>query len=107
MDVGSVLIKLKSDSMEQVEAWRSEIERRKAEAVETLKAEGVTVESWFHLEVNGEQFLIAYMRAHDIAHAQKVGRESTFDIDRVHKRFKAHWEKVYPARLLVDLENPE
>lgn len=47
MDVGSVLIKLKSDSMEQVEAWRSEIERRKAEAVETLKAEGVTVESWF------------------------------------------------------------
>lgn len=107
MDVGSVLIKLKSDSMEQVEAWRSEIERRKAEAVETLKAEGVTVESWFHLELNGEQFLIAYMRAHDIAHAQKVGRESTLDIDRVHKRFKAHWEKVYPARLLVDLENPE
>ncbi|GAA5019247.1 hypothetical protein GCM10023206_33140 [Acinetobacter puyangensis] len=45
------------------------------------------------------------MRADDIAHAQKVARTSTFDIGQVHKKFKTTWDKVYPAKLLVDLDN--
>ncbi len=45
MDVGAVLIKLKTNSMQNVKAWQAELNTRKTEAIETLKAEGVCVES--------------------------------------------------------------
>ena len=107
MEVGAVLIKLKANSMADVEVWQREIQQRKAEAIQTLQAEGVTVESWFQLELNGDDYLLAYMRAKDIAHAQQVARNSTFEIDQVHRQFKLLWEQVIPAKLLVDLENNE
>lgn len=47
MDVGAVLIRLKPDSLQEVEHWQSIIEKRKSEAIETLQAEGVHIESWF------------------------------------------------------------
>ena len=105
MDVGAVLIKLKANSMQNVEAWQAELNGRKFEAIETLKAEGVFVESWFHVELEGQDYLIAYMRAEDIAKAQQIGRESQFPIDAMHKQFKQNWEKGYKATLLVDLDN--
>ena len=105
MDVGAVLIKLKTNTLANVEAWQQEIEQRKAEAIQTLQAEGVKVESWFQLELDGNHYLLAYMRANDIAHAQQVARNSSFEIDKIHKQFKQNWEHVIPAKLLVDLEN--
>lgn len=105
MDVGAVLIKLKPNSMQNVDAWKTELNTRKAEAIDTLKAEGVFIESWFHVEIEGTDYLIAYMRAEDIAKAHKIGRESQFPIDAMHKAFKQNWEKGYKATLLVDLEN--
>ncbi len=107
MDVGAVLIKLKANSQAKVEAWQREIQQRKAEAIQTLQAEGVTVESWFQLELNGDHYLLAYMRAKDLAHARQVARNSCFEIDQVHRQFKQLWEQVIPAQLLVDLENNE
>ncbi|APU48015.1 DUF6176 family protein [Acinetobacter junii] len=105
MDVGAVLIKLKQDTLANVDAWKIEIEQRKDEAIQTLQAEGVTIESWFHLELDGNNYLIAYIRSHDIGHAQQVARNSSFEIDKVHKQFKQNWERIIPATLLVDLEN--
>lgn len=105
MDVGAVLIKLKPDTLDHVEAWKKELNERKAEAIETLRAEGVHVESWFHLELGGQDYLLAYMRADDIAQAQHIGRNSYFPIDQVHKQFKNNWAEVFPAKLLLDLEN--
>ncbi|MGA6138034.1 DUF6176 family protein [Acinetobacter dispersus] len=107
MDVGAVLIKLKANSMADVEVWQREIQQRKAEAIQTLQAEGVTVESWFQLELNGDHYLLAYMRAKDIAYAHQVARNSRFEIDQVHRQFKQHWEQVISAQLLVDWENNE
>ena len=105
IDVGAVLIQLKIDRMADVQQWQQQLNQRKAEAIETLKAEGVFVESWFHVSLEGRDYLIAYMRAEDIAKAQQIGRESQFPIDQVHKQFKSNWEKVYPAKLLLDLDN--
>ncbi|AWA48656.1 MULTISPECIES: DUF6176 family protein [Acinetobacter] len=105
MDVGAVLIKLKQDTLANVDAWKIEIEQRKDEAIQTLQPEGVTIESWFHLELDGNNYLIAYIRSHDIGHAQQVARNSSFEIDKVHKQFKQNWERIIPATLLVDLEN--
>lgn len=105
MDIGAVLIKLKPNTMSNVDAWQTELNARKDEAIETLKAEGVFVESWFHVHLEGHDYLIAYMRAEDIAKAQQIGRESQLAIDAMHKAFKQNWEKGYKATLLVDLEN--
>ena len=105
MDVGAALIKLKPNSLSNVETWKKELQDRKEEAIETLKAEGVYVESWFYIELDGQDYLLAYMRANDIAHAQKVAKTSPFDIDKIHKKFKENWEKGYPAKLLIDLDN--
>lgn len=105
MDVGAVLIQLKPDSLTHVDAWQAELNARKDEALETLKAEGVLFESWFYLKLEGQDYLLAYTRAEDIQKAQAVAKMSHFPIDQVHKNFKNNWLKIIPAKLLLDLEN--
>lgn len=102
MDVGAVLIQLKPNSMPAVESWKATLQSRQQEVIETLLAEGVHVESWFYLPLEGQDYLLAYMRADDIARAQQIGRESQFPIDQVHRAFKQNWFKVFPAQLLLD-----
>ena len=105
MDVGAVLIQLKVAMMDDVVAWQNQLNRRKHEAIETLQAEGVHVESWFHVELDRLDYLIAYTRADDIAKAHEISRKSQFAIDQVHQQFKRTWQKVIPASLLVDLHH--
>ncbi|MCU4357442.1 MULTISPECIES: DUF6176 family protein [Acinetobacter] len=108
MDVGAALIKLKPNTWPKVEDWQQQLEQRKVEAIETLQAEGVTVESWFHIQIEGQDYLIAYMRAVDLVKAQQMAKTSPFEIDQVHQQFKRDcWEKVIPAILLLDLDNNE
>ncbi|MFW1910694.1 DUF6176 family protein [Acinetobacter ursingii] len=108
MDVGAALIKLKPNTWSKVEDWQQQLEQRKVEAIETLQAEGVTVESWFHIQIEGQDYLIAYMRAVDLVKAQQIAKTSPFEIDQVHQQFKRDcWEKVIPATLLLDLDNNE
>ena len=103
MDVGAVLIQLKPNRKHELKAWQQALNSRSNEAIETLKAEGVCVDSWFYVNLEDKDFLIAYMRAENIAKAQEVARESEFAIDAVHRAFKQTWEKVYPTELLLDL----
>ncbi|RKG32183.1 hypothetical protein D7V21_12400 [Acinetobacter guerrae] len=106
MDVGAALIKLKPHTWSKVEKWQQQLEQRKVEAIATLQAEGVTVESWFHVQIEAQDYLIAYMRAVDLAKAQQIAKTSPFEIDQVHQQFKRDsWEKVIPATLLLDLDN--
>lgn len=105
MDVGAVLIQLKPKALTHVSAWQAELNARKDEAIETLKAEGVLVESWFYLELEGNDYLLAYTRAENIEKAHALARNSHFPIDQVHQQFKSNWLKVIPAKLLLDLEN--
>ena len=108
MDVGAALIKLKPNTWSKVKTWQQQFEQRKVEAIETLQAEGVTVESWFHVQIEGQDYLIAYMRAVDLVKAQQMAKTSPFEIDQVHQQFKRDcWEKVIPATLLFDLDNNE
>lgn len=59
MDVGAVLIKLKPDTLDHVEAWKKELNERKDEAIETLRAEGVHVESWFHFGIRRSRLFVS------------------------------------------------
>ncbi len=108
MDVKARLIKLRPSSDGDVYAWKSEIERLREEALLSIKNEGVMIESWFQGEISGEPYLLAYIRAADIAAAQKVAEKSSLEVDRIHGKFKLEaWDQseVIDFELLVDLEN--
>lgn len=106
MDVKAYLVKLKEDSGDRVSEWAGSINRRRDEALATLCAEGMEVESWFLLSLNGEDYLFSYMRTEDMQRAKRVAKESIHDIDAYHQQFKRDtWVRgsVTELQLLVDL----
>ena len=106
MEIIAGVIELKPDSLERVEEWASTLNARIDEAVATLKDEGVELESWFHLSLDGKDYLLSYMRADSLKKAQDVVKDSTHAIDAFHQQFKQDtWLGGTEARLLVDLVN--
>jgi hypothetical protein len=104
------LIKLKPGSDTAVAQWAQTMNARKNEALATLVDEGVAVESWFSLELGGEQYLICYMRAESMEKAQNTLTQSMHPIDAVHQQFKIDtWVRGAGAegRLLLDLQVDE
>ncbi len=75
MEYASGLIKLKLGSEGKVEEWRSTIASRLDEAATTLKDEDVHVESWFTMEINGEKYLLWYLRARSIKQVFEVSQK--------------------------------
>lgn len=107
MDAYARLIKLKPGSDALVERWSQTMNARRDEAVATLRDEGVEIESWFALELEGEQYLICYMRAESMEEAQKTLSQSAHPIDAIHQQFKVDtWLRGAGAegRLLLDLQ---
>jgi len=80
-----IRIKLKKDSMVDVRNWFQTLNLRMNETIETLKKEGVTVESVFLDKYGDDDFLIYYMKAKDLNHAREVFKNSTDPIDQYHK----------------------
>ena len=106
MDVKARLIKLKDNSEDDVAAWASAINRRKDEALATLRDEGMQIESWFLLNLNDETYLLSYMRSQDLERAHDVVMQSRHEIDVFHQQFKKDtWVRGSGAdlELLVDL----
>ncbi len=104
MEIIAGVIELKPDSLEQVEEWAATLNERVDEAVATLRDEGVQLESWFHLSLDGKDYLLSYMRADSFEKAQKVVKTSAHAIDAYHQQFKKDtWLGGTRARLLVDL----
>ena len=98
-----VKIKLAAGSVPAARAWAKEINSRKDEVFETLKDEGVSIESAFLLQENDESFLIYFMRSEDIARAHAVGRQSVKSIDVYHKEFKKnYWLERQELECLID-----
>lgn len=87
MDVVATLIELKSGASANVENWQQYISTHREEALETLRAEGVTVESWFSLSLHGKDYLLCYMRADSMKTAQSVASSSINPVDAFHKQF--------------------
>ncbi len=84
MDIAAGLIKLKPGSGPSVEAWRDMLQQRREEAVATLVDEGVEIESWFEISIDGEDYLLWYMRAHSIEKVWEVASCSQHEIDAYH-----------------------
>jgi Family of unknown function (DUF6176) len=104
MDVVANIIELKPNSLDRVEEWAMTLNKRADEAIETLRDEGVKIESWFHLSLDGKDYLLCYMRVKSIKKACEVVQSSPHAIDAYHQQFKKDtWVTGKPVRLLVDL----
>ena len=104
METSAGLIKLKTGSNEDVQEWRETLERRRAEAVQTLIDEGVEIESWFEVEIDGDRYLLWYMRSEAIERAHDTFAKSTHDIDAFHAQKMAKvTDKMIPALPIIDL----
>ena len=84
MQTAAGLIKLKPESGRHIEEWKTTLKTRRDEALCTLRGEGVTIESWFELEIDGQHYLLWYMRADDIERAWQVAQQSPHQIDAYH-----------------------
>jgi len=84
MEYASGLIKLRPGTEEKVEEWRSTIASRLDEAAATLQDEDVQVESWFKVEIDGQRYLLWYLRAKSIKRVFEVSMQLKHPIDRFH-----------------------
>lgn len=83
-----VRIALKENSTDAVREWFQTLMDRREETLESLKNEGVIVESAFLDRQPDGDFLIYYMRAKDIEKAKIVFQNSNLAIDAYHKDCK-------------------
>jgi len=100
------LIELKPNSEQKVQAWSEHINAHRADALASLRAEGVSTESWFAVSLEGKEYLLCYMRAKSIEGSQQVAAKSENPVDAYHQQFKVDtWVRGAGAvgRLLVDL----
>jgi uncharacterized protein DUF6176 len=84
MEVAAGLIKLNPDSDSKVDEWRDTMERRMDEALATLVHEGAQIESWFRVEIGGEDYLLWYMRAESMKKVFEVSQTFKHPIDKYH-----------------------
>jgi hypothetical protein len=107
MDVTARLIELKPGSEERVREWAEYLRRHREEANATLRAEGVSVESWFEIAIDGKRYLLGYARAKSANEAAAVAAQADNAVDSYHRQFKADtWVRGggAEARLLLDLD---
>ncbi len=98
-------IKLKPGTTDKVYAWAEELTDRSSEVYQTLRDEGVYIESVF-LEKSGEDnFLIYYMKSENEQKAGEIARVSQHPVDAYHKAFKKEcWESGEELELLIDFD---
>ncbi len=104
METSCVVIELLPNSLERVQEWSDFLRTHHDEALQSLKNEGVTVESAFVVNIEGKDYLIGYMRAANMRRAHEAVIGSTLSIDAYHQAFKkACWGKRYMGTPVSDL----
>ena len=94
-----VKTKLKKDSVEHVIEWFNTLKIRINEMIDTLKNEGVVIESVFLDKHGDDNFLIYYMKAMDISRVHEIFGNSTLPIDTYHKEC---WKKYCEGREILE-----
>ena len=84
MESTAGLLKLKPDCEEELEEWRQTLNSRKAEVLETLRQERVDLECWFRVDIEGEAYLLWFIRTESLAKAREIFANSENDIDAFH-----------------------
>lgn len=89
MEYASGLIKLKPETENKVAEWKDTISSRFDEAAATLQDEDVQIESWFKIEIEGNKYLLWYLRAQSIKRVFEVSLQLKHPIDKFHYELMA------------------
>ncbi|MEM8985834.1 MAG: DUF6176 family protein [Pseudomonadota bacterium] len=104
MESTAGIAKLKPGSKKDFAEWREAINSRKAEVLESLRQERVDVECWFEVEINGEPYLLWFIRVESLEKARETLENSTLEIDLFHKeKMKRMIEPRIEAKLVAEL----
>ena len=105
MEVSATLIELEPGTLERVENWKAYIKKNLELAIDSIKSEGVEIESWLQLKLAGKEYLLCYMRAESLQESTKVFSLSENPVDEYHRDFLRSVANQRPihARLLIDL----
>lgn len=105
MESAAGLIKLRPGSDTDLEEWRETLLARRDEALQTLRDEGVALESWFQIEIGGEPYLLWFMHAKSIGKAFETFMNSKHEIDAFHmEKMSKLAESQIEAASLLDLK---
>jgi Family of unknown function (DUF6176) len=107
MEVAAGLIKLNPDSESKVDEWRDTMKSRIGEALATLVHEGAAIESWFRVKIEGQDYLLWYMRAESMKKVFEVSQTFKHPIDKYHYELMASITAPVgniAAKLLLDLK---
>ena len=103
METICIKTKLKKGSLENVRTWFKTLRERPDEVLQSLKDEGVIIESAFLDKQDNDYYLIYYMKAENLAHARDVVMKSVLEIDIYHKAcYKKFCEDRIELELLID-----
>jgi len=108
VEIFARLIELKPGSAEKVDAWAAHLNAHRESVLASIQAEGVAIESWFSLSLEGKDYLLCYMRADSMEESQKVAAKSENPVDAYHQQFKVDtWVRWAGAvgKLLLDLSS--
>jgi len=102
VDTVCVRVRLRDGALPRVREWAAELTARRHEVLETLRDEGVVVESVF---LDGEE-LVYYLKARSLEHARATFAHSQHAIDAYHAEFKAAtFAEQRELELLLDFES--
>ena len=106
MESAAGLIKLKPGSDTDLEDWRATLLARWDEVLQTLREEGVALESWFQIEIGGAPYLLWFMHAESIGKAFETFMNSTHEIDVFHlEKMSKMAESQIEAVSLLELKS--
>ncbi|WP_240642433.1 DUF6176 family protein [Microbacterium sulfonylureivorans] len=97
--------RLNPEMRASVEHWLGEVNGPlRSEAIETLRAEGVSHETAIILDTSDGPVIVYAMETDDIDRARRVGAASTHPIDRRHHEvMRAADDGPAPFRVVLDL----
>ena len=98
-------VKLKPGCLEKAYAWAKELNNRSDEVYQTLKDEGVYIESVFLEKTTEGEFLIYFMKMESGQIAREVANKSQHSIDKFHQEImKEITDKGEALEILIDFE---
>lgn len=103
-----VKIRLKKGSIKKVKAWAKELNSRLEEAYQTLRDEGVFLETVFLDQGEEEDYLIYMLKVINFEKAGEIAKKSKHAIDEFHQNFKKEcWVERQKLELLIDFNRFE
>lgn len=103
METICIRTKVKEGSVEEVREWFQTLRENSDEVLQSLKNEGVLIESAFLDKQGHDYYLIYYMKAESLAKAREAVQKSTLAIDKYHKEcFKRFCEDRIELEQLID-----